>query len=121
MNGRRGGMLRWQADARCGALSGTLLAGLILAAAAALCGCQDYYSTGPRIGPYDYDIHRFNRLTQEAEPGSLNRWQTFIAEDGSRAVSVYERYRSGAASKQGSQQSSGATTAGQAGGYGAAK
>lgn len=124
MNLCRDGMLYQRAGVRCRTAVGTLSAGLILAAAAALCGCQDYYSTGPRVGPYDYDIHRFNRLTQEAEPGSPNRWRTFIAADGGRSVAVYEKYRSGsgkASSSRGSQQSSGAANSGQAGGYSATK
>lgn len=82
-------------------------------------GCQDYHAAGLKMGPYDYDIHRFNRLVQEAEPASPNHWQTFIAQDGARAGLVYERYRSVAAkvsSTRGSQQSNSANLAGQASG-----
>ena len=117
MSVRQNGKLHRPTDVRRRTAVGTLSAGLILAAAATLCGCQDYYSTGPRVGPYDYDIQRFNRLTQEAEPGSPNRWRTFIAADGSRGVAVYEKYRSvsgKASSSQGSQQSSGTSFPGQA-------
>jgi len=114
---RQNGMLHRRTDVRRRTSAGTLSASLILAAVAALCGCQDYYSTAPRVGLYDYDIHRFNRLTQEAEPGSPNRWRTFIAADGRRGVAVYEKYRSGsgkASSSQGGQQSSGTSFPGQA-------
>lgn len=117
MSVRQNGMLNWQADIRRRTSAGKVSASLILAAAAALCGCQDYYSTGPRVGPYDYDIHRFNRLTQEAEPGSPDHWRTFIAADGGRSVAVYEKYRSGSgkpSSSQGSQQSSGTSFPSQA-------
>ncbi|CAM5318926.1 hypothetical protein ATER59S_00991 [Aquamicrobium terrae] len=113
----RDGILHWQPRTGRRTSAAKLSAGLILAAAATLGGCQDYYSTGPRAGPYDYDIHRFNRLTQQAEPGSLNRWRTFIAEDGNRGVAVYDKYRSGSGKgspSQASPQSSSTILPGQA-------
>ena len=100
MNGPRGKRVSRNVSGNYSRPARHLWTGLIVVAPAVLSGCQGYYTVGPRIGAYDYDIHRFNRLVQEAEPGSSHRWQTLIAGDGSRAVSVYERYRSGDVSKQ---------------------